>query len=236
VTPAVKSSPDVPGYAIAHTPKDGPSTPAVVIAPEAQSSPETSKRIFSQTIPSRVRAASVEDAPPAPASLADELDPYPPKKGKGKLVALCLGGAILLAGIFVGLRAADRQPAREQVRAGAETPVNPLPSATAPAAATAAIEVPGTAKGTSEASPAPSDEAKPVDSEPTRRPTRAGTAPPKSEQTQPASPKGKAKVVAAAPARSPAGRAPGTPIATEPSPATTKPAAGKGVIVRDAPF
>src|SRR5699024_4895243 len=37
---AVKSSPGVPGYAIAYTPKDGPSTPAVVIAPEARSEPE----------------------------------------------------------------------------------------------------------------------------------------------------------------------------------------------------
>src|SRR6478609_7711182 len=86
----IQSSPEVPGYAIAYTPKDPPSTPAVVIAPEAQSSPEhpapQNKRAFSQTVPSRVRSApnaSLAPLPsPSPAAAAaaaaaeDDFDPY----------------------------------------------------------------------------------------------------------------------------------------------------------------
>src|SRR6478736_3959781 len=115
----VSSSPsaDVPGYAVAYTPKDPPSTPAVVIAPEAQSSPDNDpppakRQQFSQTMPTqRVRSsphASV--APPAvaaPIAIADDFNPYAPKKGKGKVIALVTGGTLLLLVSVVAIRGLD---------------------------------------------------------------------------------------------------------------------------------
>jgi hypothetical protein len=232
----VQSPPDVPGYAIAYTPKDPPSTPAVVIAPEAQSAPEhqppENKRPFSQTVPSRVRSApnaSLAPPPPpapqpAPAPAAvDDFNPYAPKKGKGKVIGLMLGGALLLLVSVLGVRtlgggnrelpaasspAAALAPAVDVVRAatvGAETPTSE------PAEATPNPTLARTVAN--EPAPAPA----PV-------PVRSAS------ERVPAKSKAKTKAETASAAR-PVTRAP-TP---ESSPAPTKPAS-KGVIVRDAPF
>ncbi|HYP78121.1 MAG TPA: hypothetical protein VER12_19245 [Polyangiaceae bacterium] len=230
----IQSSPEVPGYAIAYTPKDSPSTPAVVIAPEAQSSPEhaapENRRAFSQTIPSRVRsapnAALAPATPPAPPTRAvpspealDDFNPYAPKGGKGKVIGMVLGGALLLLISVVGVRtlggglhqSAEPSSATDVVRAATVGATTPTSEPVEPAAA-API-------------PAPAQSA-------VREPVSTRTAqPPASERTTPTKAKAKAKAVFAPTAGRPATRAP-TP---EPSPAPAKPAS-KGVIVRDAPF
>ena len=219
-------SPAVPGYAIAYTPKDPPSTPAVVIAPEAQSAPDNPpperRREFSQTVPSRVRSspnASLSPPPPVakPAIQEDDFNPYAPKKGKGKVIGLVLGGTLLLgASLFVvrGLGGSARElptqtssaasPAADVVRAATVVAATPTPEPTEPAPA--AIPTP------------PARESEPV---PARTP---------SERVPKAKTKAKAEPMAAPVARA-ATRAP----APEPSPPSPKPAS-KGVIVRDAPF
>lgn len=222
----VQSSPEVPGYAIAYTPKDPPSTPAVVIAPEAQSSPDhappENRRQFSQTMPSRVRSSpnASLSPPPSPAAIADDFNPYE-KKGKGKVVGLVASGALLLLVSVLGVRALSGgqaeskapAPTTDVVRAatvGASIPT-PEPAEVVPTAVAA--------------SPAPPTRTPKAESEPA-----ATTARPVSERA-PAKTKTKAKSESVAAAARPVTRAP----TSEPSSPVTKPAS-KGVIVRDAPF
>jgi hypothetical protein len=232
--PALKSSPNVPGYAIAYTPKDGPSTPAVVIAPEAQSDPEN-KRPMSHTMPSRARVATVGATPLAQPSVAidDDFNPYAPKKGKAKLIgALFAGVAAIVLGAF----------AVRGMSGGSPTPATVAPTE-APAAA--AQVVPAAAAARAEAAPA---EAAPAEAAPAAKPTAAATeaantpiatadkprAPAKREPAPKpaAAARPKAAPVAATPPRT-VSRPPAAPSETNSAPA--KPAS-KGVIVRDAPF
>jgi len=231
--PAVKSSPNVTGYAIAHTPKDGPSTPAVVIAPEAQSSPETSKRIFSQTVPSRVRAA---EPPPDAAPSADAFEPYAPKKSKGKLAVLAVAGALALAFAIALVRT------REQPSPAAPTAVDTSNvAAIARSAASEALAPPAATptsmptRATADAAPAASSAGGLAPEASARAETAtAASEPAQTAQVTPAKAKGKAK--AAPPTRTPTSRPPNTPVPPEASPAAARPATSKGVIVRDAPF
>src|SRR6478609_1675235 len=232
----VSSSPsaDVPGYAVAYTPKDPPSTPAVVIAPDAQSSPDNppppaKRRQFSETMPAqRVRSsphASV--APPAvaaPIAIADDFNPYAPKKGKGKVIALLMGGTLLLLVSVVAIRGLD---------GGAhQSPAQASPAAVVPAADVVRAATVGAAIPTPEpVEPAPTT----VPESPT--PTRSAAREPESSVARPTSErlpakaKAKAKPEAIAPAPRPVTRV----ASPEASPPTPKPAS-KGVIVRDAPF
>lgn len=225
----IQSSPEVPGYAIAYTPKDPPSTPAVVIAPEAQSSPENlppeNKRQFSQTVPSRVRSAPNASlspiAPPtrvAPAPAADDFNPYAPRKGKGKLIGLVLAGALLLLVSVVGVRSFS---------GGSHEP------STAAALANDVVQTVTT--GAAAPTPSPSEPAEPAAAISTPTPAvtgpELGLAPRSKSERAPVKAKAKVKAEPAAPAARPASRAP----AADPSPTPSKPA-GKGVIVRDAPF
>jgi hypothetical protein len=217
----------VPGYAIAYTPKDPPSTPAVVIAPEAQSSPEhkppENKRQFSQTVPSLVRSApkaSVAPLPPLPP--LEEFNPYAPKKGKGKLIGLGLAGALLLLGAAWGVRGLDRGSQDPRVESAARPDV--VPAATAVTAAPTLAPVEETAKPI--ATPA-----EPVAVAPEPSATSARRVNEPVPAPVPAKAKVKAKTESASAAARPVTRAP----ASEPSPPATKPAS-KGVIVRDAPF
>src|SRR6478736_70327 len=232
----VSSSPsaDVPGYAVAYTPKDPPSTPAMVIAPEAQSSPDNDpppakRRQFSQTMPAqRVRSsphASV--APPAvaaPIAIADDFNPYAPKKGKGKVIALVTGGTLLLLVSVVAIRGLDG--------AAHHSPAQASPAAAVPAADVVRAATVGAAIPTPEpAEPAPTTA--PESPTPTRsvaREPESSVARPTSERV-PAKAKTKVKSEAIAPAPRPTTRA-ASPEASPPAP---KPAS-KGVIVRDAPF
>jgi len=228
----IQSSPEVPGYAIAYTPKDPPSTPAVVIAPEAQSSPENppaerKRREFSQTMPSRVRSAPNASSAPLPPPPSDDFNPYAPKKGKGKVIALALSSALLLLGA-IGFRTLRGNNHESTAQAVSQSDV--VPKTTAVAAAPTL-------------SPA-----KPAEiTEPIPTPASAAAAEPEAVQAAevapkrvsgalaPAKPKVKAKAKAKAESASattrPVTRAP----APEPSPQPTRPAS-KGVIVRDAPF
>jgi hypothetical protein len=219
-------SPAVPGYAIAYTPKDGPTTPAVVIAPEAQSPPDyappENRRAFSQTVPSRVRSApnaSLSPPPPAakPAALEDDFNPYAPKKSKGKVVGVLLGGTLLLLVSVLavrGLGGAERElpaqtsaaapPAADVVRAATLGPTTPTPESPAPTAA-----------------PLPATTARPLEAVAVRA---------VNERAPKAKTKAKAEPIAA-----PAARTTTRAASPDPSPPAPKPAS-KGVIVRDAPF
>lgn len=224
-----QSTPDVPGYAIAYTPKDPPSTPAVVIAPEAQSArehePPAKKREFSQTMPSRVRSApnaSVAPLPPPPsAALPDDFNPYARKQGKGKVIGLGLGGALLLLGAVALVRTSGSgNHALPTQAAGPRTDVVPLatPVATTPTPTPAESKrLPPTVE-LSAALPAPI----------------ATTAAPRTSEAAPAKSKAKpkAKAESASAATRPVTRVP--VAASEPSPPPRP--AGKSVIVRDAPF
>jgi hypothetical protein len=218
-------SPAVPGYAIAYTPKDGPSTPAVVIAPEAQSAPDNPlherRREFSQTVPSRVRSApNASPAPLAraakPATTEDDFNPYAPKKGKGKVIGLMLGGTVVLLGAVLVVRGLPG--------AGHESPTQ-TSSAASPAAdvvRAATVDAVTPTPEPAEAAPAPLPS-------PTARESATAATRPVSERV--AKPKTKAKPEPIAPVARAATRA----AAPEPSPPAPKPAS-KGVIVRDAPF
>ncbi|MEI9948646.1 MAG: hypothetical protein WDO74_06580 [Pseudomonadota bacterium] len=233
-----QSAPEVPGYAIAYVPKDPPSTPAVVIAPEAQSSPEhkppENKRAYSQTVPSRIRSApNASAAPlprsapnvsaaPLPAAAAEDFNPYAPKKAKGKVIGWGLGGALLVLVAVLGVRSlagSDREPSAQSVPRS-----DVVPTATAVAAAPTPAPVEPTE--TAESMPTP---AKPAAREP------APAAPASRRASEPAPAKAKAKTKAkaepGAAATRPVTRAP----SAEPNPTPSK-AASKGVIVRDAPF
>jgi len=221
-------SPAVPGYAIAYTPKDPPTTPAVVIAPEAQSAPDNpppeNRRALSQTVPSRVRSApnaSLSPPPPiakpATPDASDDFNPYAPKKGKGKVIALMLVGTLLVGGsVFVvrgfagGAREFSTQtssaasPVADVVRAATVGAAAPTPEPDEPA-------------------PAPLPTPSVRESEPVAMRPVSGRTP---------KPKTKAKSEPTAPA---VARAATRAASPEPSPPAPKPAS-KGVIVRDAPF
>jgi len=220
----------VPGYAIAYTPKDPPSTPAVVIAPEAQSSPENpppeskpapKKREFSQTIPSRVRSAPSASVAPLPPPVAlDDFNPYAPKKSNGKVIGLVLGGALLLLVSVVGVRSLSGG-SHEPPAQSAHPDVVPAATVVAAAPTPAPAEATLTARANPTLAAASSPESAPA--------TRHASEPALSPAKVKAKTKAKAKAEPAAAAARPVARAP------EPSPPATK-AASKGVIVRDAPF
>jgi Meckel syndrome type 1 protein len=229
-----QSTPEVPGYAIAYTPKDPPSTPAVVIAPEAQSSPVNdppeARRQRSQTVPSRVRSApNASVAPLAAPPALDDFNPYAPKKAKGKVIGLAVGGvllAIVAVAFFVRTRSEDgREPAAQ---AAPRTDV--VQPATAVAAApTLAQERPAE---TAEASAMPATPA--ASEQPTAsQPKPAALAARRANELPVAKTKAKAEPGTAA--TRPFTRAPAPVPAPEPSPPPAKPTS-RGVIVRDAPF
>ncbi|HET7545178.1 MAG TPA: hypothetical protein VFK05_35175, partial [Polyangiaceae bacterium] len=217
----IRSSPEVPGYAIAYTPKDPPSTPAVVIAPEAQSSPENEapqdKRRFSQTVPSMRSAPNASLAPPpapAPAAL-DDFDPYAPKKGTGKIIGLALGGALLLLVAVLGVRALSGGN-RDSALSSSPVPA-PVTDVVHATTVAAAAPTPAPAEPSATASSKASANAVSGTAEPAATTAVARAA----SERAPAKPKTKAAL-----------RAP-TP---EPSPPPASKPASKGVIVRDAPF
>ena len=220
----IQSSPGVPGYAIAYTPKDHPGTPAVVIAPEAQSSPDHQpperRREFSQTVPSLVRSAPTASVAPLPPPVAvDDFNPYAPKKTKGKVVGWTLAGLALLLLSVAFVRSFSS--ASHQSSAQSAVRIDVMPTAPPVAAAP---------------TPAPAEEA--LTAQPTATPATAkepgspAIASRRASEPSPAKAKVKGKVKAEpAVATRPATRTP----TSEPSPSPTRPA-GKGVIVRDAPF
>ncbi|HKO47758.1 MAG TPA: hypothetical protein VJV79_08545 [Polyangiaceae bacterium] len=226
----IQSSPAVPGYAIAYTPKDPPSTPAVVIAPEAQSAPENQpppesrpagkRREFSQTIPSRSRSAPLASVAPLPPPVAlDDFNPYAPKKGKGKVIGLGVGGALLLLASAVGFRSlsgGSHEPPALQT--------DVVPTATAVGAAP--TPVPAEPALAARTLPSPAAAKEPESTDLSAR--RASEPAPAKAKTK-AKTKARAEPVAAA--TRPVTRSP----APEPSPTPTR-SASKGVIVRDAPF
>jgi len=221
----IQSSPDVPGYAIAYTPKDHPSTPAVVIAPEAQSAPEhqapAKRREFSKTVPSHVRSAPTASiAPVLPPVAGDDFDPYLPKKGKGKVLALSLAGVLLLLGSVVGVRSFSRD--NHESSAQTVPRMDVMPAATAVAAAPTPAPTEGALTAQPPTSPAAAKESGAVPVASRQASENAPTKP---------KPKAKAKAEPVVVRTRPITRAP-TP---EPSPSPTRPAS-KGVIVRDAPF
>jgi hypothetical protein len=226
----IRSSPEVPGYAIAYTPKDPPSTPAVVIAPEAQSSPSNEppedRRRFSQTVPSIRSAPNASLAPlpalpalPAPTAV-DDFDPDAPKKGKGKIVGLVLGGALLLLVSVLGVRALGGG-SRDSAGASAPSPVTDVVHATTVAAATPTS--------------APSEPAPAAATTPSRTAAEAQGAAPAQATPRAASERAPAKAKIKAKAEPAAARPLPRAPTPEPSPPAPKPAS-KGVIVRDAPF
>jgi len=224
-----QSTPDVPGYAIAYTPKDPPSTPAVVIAPEAQSSPENkppeAKRQFSQTVPSRIRSApnsSIAPLPP-PAAVDDDFNPYVERKGKGKVIGWALAGVILLLAGVLGVRTLSEQIAEPAPQAAPHTDVVQA----APAVPPAPTPAPAQSAATEEAIPTPAN----------RTASAAEPAAPSLRRTSeapPAKAKAKAKAEPGTASTRSVTRAP-APIPAEPSPSPSKPVS-RGVIVRDAPF
>ena len=229
----ILSSPEVPGYAIAYTPKDPPSTPAVVIAPEAQSSPDNEapadRRRFSQTVPSIRSApnASLAPLPPLPPAL-DDFDPYAPKNGKGKIIGLALGGALVLLVSVLGIRALGGGTSDSGLPLPAAVPVANVVHATTVAAVTptsAPTESPAPASAPASAS-APSGTAERAATTAAR--TASERAPTKAKTKGGIGITKEGGVVATRPPT----RAP-TP---EPSPPPASKPASKGVIVRDAPF
>ncbi|MET0792689.1 MAG: hypothetical protein ABW061_14305 [Polyangiaceae bacterium] len=233
--PAVQSSPGVPGYAIAYTPKDGPSTPAVVIAPEAQSEPEN-RRPTPVTVASRVRAEPVAAPVHVQPSVAldddDDFDPYA-KKGKGKLIGVLLGGvAVVIVGVvaFRALNSGSAAPTtnsapvavHRDVQAAVTAPVEP--AATVAAATSEPTAPEPTAPEPTAPEPAPIASATASAVIAAREPTRV--------VTKPSAARPKAEAVAATPTR-PAARPSSNSSGSNAAPA--KPAS-KGVIVRDAPF
>jgi hypothetical protein len=199
----------------------------VVIAPEAQSSPEhqapEKKRQFSQTVPSLVRSAPTASSAPLPPPVAvDDFDPYVPKKGKSKVIAFGLAAGLLLLGSVVGVRSfsgANHEPSAEAVPR-----IDVMPTATAVATA----PTPAPAEGALTAQPTTSAAAAKESGTVTVAPRQASENAPAKGKPKP---KAKARVEPAAVATRPVTRTP-TP---EPSPSPTRPAS-KGVIVRDAPF
>ncbi len=190
------------------------------------------------TVPSRVRAAPAAEAPvllPLPA-LADDFDPYPPKKGKGKLVGALLGGSAVLVVAGFGFRALSEGSSESNARAHAMDylPGVATPSATAQrdeakAAEPAPVEpttVASAAPTTAAAEPTPSatEAAAPSTSIAPRAVTPAREPTP---LTKPAA-RPKAESVAATPTRS--------TRSSDANSTPPKPTQSKGVIVRDAPF
>ena len=245
-TPSQHPTREVPGYAIAYTPKDGPGTPAVVIAPEAQSSPENA-RPFSLTIPARGRA--VEVVPPEPPA-TDERDSFlPPNKRNIKRISAVVGGAILLAaGVLLGVRALSgpgapvigapgppRPPSRPEPGNG---PV-PTPLLASPPPAREPFAQPQAAESSPRALPVPSlAGSAPAPSD--RKPARTGAEPKKvstgAELKKAVPARARAAPITAATTR-PASRPAGPASLPSVSPtAATNPAPGKAVIVRDTPF
>jgi DNA segregation ATPase FtsK/SpoIIIE, S-DNA-T family len=222
---AVQGAANVPGYATKYTPKDGPATPAVVIAPEAQSSPEANKRPLSTTQPSRVRAAPAPvAASPLAASVSDDI--YPHKKRTGLWIAASVV-VVLLLGAVVGMHAlSDNAPA---------------PAA---AAASAASATP-VSSGAAAASPTPDEPsavAAPVVAAPTVEPTSPPAVASASATDTPEPASRQATIAHAKTAKpksevAPAARPAPHPAATATFPAEpSAPKSGKSVIVRDAPF
>jgi hypothetical protein len=235
-TPIVQSAANVPGYAVAYTPKDGPATPAVVIAPEAQSSPEAVERPLSVTRRSKVRAVPSPEAPAPVAALDDIDEAYPAKKKTGMFVAASIGGVVLLLGIALGMRALGRGATSSTGAAAPEATPTAAPVLTVPAQAAPENNV---------AAPAA---AAPVVAAPTAEPTPPAAVAPAIATREPSSPPAtepRAKVAKpkpkSVPVAAPTPRPAPRPVATatfpsEPSPPAPKATAGKSVIVRDAPF
>jgi hypothetical protein len=225
----IQSSPEVPGYAIAYTPKDPPSTPAVVIAPEAQSSPENlpperKKREFSQTMPALGRSAPTASVAPQPPPPADDFNPYAPKKGTSKVVVLGLSGSLLLlAAIGFRTLSSNRHEPPAQSVPGGDVVSTTTTVAAAPTLSPATLAEPTLPNPT----PTSTAASEPEHAAPT--PRRATESPPLAKPKVKAKAKAKAESTSATPR--PVTRAP----VPEPSPIATKPAS-KGVIVRDAPF
>jgi hypothetical protein len=225
--PVVQGAANVPGYAPKYTPKDGPATPAVVIAPEAQSSPEANKRPLSVTQPSRVRTG-VASAPFA-ASIGDGddiEDIYPRKRKTGLWIVLGLGAVVALIGAALGIRAMSGESAAPS--SAATTP-------SAPASPRAASTTLPTSEDNAPAAPVvPTPTAAPSAPAPAATSVEAPEAPsPQAAVTRSKPVKSKAEPVAA-----PAPRAThAAATATFPAEQTTPtPKSGKSVIVRDAPF
>lgn len=233
--PAPREGParEVPGYAIAYTPKDGPGTPAVVIAPEAQSSPENA-RPFSPTVPARGRA--VESVAPAAPVAADDLDSFQsPKKKTGTRIAAAVGSAILLATGVLGVRALTGTPApvsNTSVPPGAPsrtTAESAPPTAAAVAPPARSEPSPERAQASPGATALPALEGSaPVPSE--AKAARTGSEPKKAAPAR-----AKAAPVTAVPTRT-ASRPGNASFPSQSPSAPAKPAAGKAVIVRDTPF
>ena len=255
---ARQSMADVPGYAIAYTPKDSPDIPAVVIAPEAQSRPGDFE---ARAVSSSARVVPLP-RPPEPVtvqsdiSTAPDLVPYAPRKSGGKLIAVGVGGAALLLAAFVGYpalshrpppatsrssaepipaRAADirqpTQPAPTQVEVPTEAPAPTQVSALAPE-----LTAPALASAAEGAAPPSSPDSASALANPPAPPTaRVNRPPPGKGAATPKASRARTKTesVAATPTR-PVTRPPGV-SSTANSPAA-KSATGKGVIVRDTPF
>jgi len=231
-----QSSPDVLGYAIAYTPKDGPSTPAVVIAPDAESSPENVRpapppsspepmRPLAETVPSIVRSAPKASLAPlaAPAEPDDE-NPFGPKRSKGKVFALSLGGAGLLLAAVMGVRELDRDASKPSAQVTPHAGVVPTATAVAP---------PPTSEPVAATQPSKALDSTPPRLEVASVAAPAGAPAKRTGEANVAKTKAKAEPVSGN-ARS-TSRTSSASSPNESSPTPTKPAS-KGVIVRDAPF
>jgi hypothetical protein len=221
----------VPGYAIAYTPKDGPSTPAVVIAPEAEGTPARRKPA-ALTVPSQARSAPV--ATPIAASIAeqsselDELDGYTKKKSKGPIVLAALGAALLLLAIG-GIRALSRGNTSSDTSATTATAPPMAPTVAATPAVTQTVPI-------ADPSPAPPASVTTETNTPTSEPAATTEAASKTSAHH-------GKVVRATPTLPATKAAPHEPAAVslpaEPNAApavSPKASPSKGVIVRDSPF
>ncbi len=216
---AVQGALDVPGYAGKYAPKDGPATPPVVIASEAQSSPDAINPALSATRPSRARVAP-GPVPARAAGAAVEVDDlYTPKKKAGPLLYAGAAALLLLLGAVLGIRA---------LSADADSASTPIATTVVPAAA-----APGSIAA-AQATAAPSAEPRPLEAAPVVMPS---SAPPPQIGSAAHVKAAKPKVQAAAPAARPAAR-PKTPVspAGDASMPAPKAAATKSVIVRDSPF
>ncbi len=211
---AVQGALEVPGYAAKYTPKDGPATPAVVIAPEAQSSPDAAKRPLSVTQPSRVRAAPARLAQPALAeATTDELDDlYPPKRKRGAVLFASAAAVLLLLGTVLGIRALSH--------------VGSTASSTDALAPTALATVDAPTPLVAAPSAEPRPEAVPAVT------PLPNSAPPAAAPVRTKAARSKTQV---APRPTPRPAAPTSPAGDGAAPAS-KAGSGKSVIVRDSPF
>jgi hypothetical protein len=158
---------------------------------------------------------------PPPAADLDDFNPYAPKRAKGKVIALTLGGTLLVLIAAVGLRTLNGGNQASDAAHGAVVPV---------ATAVAVVPTPPPAESPLTAEPVVAPEKSAPD-----RPEPRETA---SRRTNPASPakaKTKAKTKTRVDPGTTAARGVTRAPLSDPSPAAPRPAS-KGVIVRDAPF